>query len=178
MVLVLMAMGFEEIEAISIIDILRRAGVEVVTAGLDRTTVTGAHGVHIITDVLLDDVNEEAFKMVVLPGGLPGAEHLAKSEKVQNLLAKFDANNKQIAAICAAPWALQTAGVLKDKYTCYPSFEKTIREEGYISSENVIINHNIITSRGPATAMEFALALVKELKGEDKFKEIKSALLA
>lgn len=178
MVLVLMAMGFEEIEAISIIDILRRADIEVVTAGLDRTTVTGAHGVHIIADVLLDDINEEEFEMVVLPGGLPGAEHLAKSEKVQNLLAKFDANNKQIAAICAAPWALQTAGVLKDKYTCYPSFEKTIREKGYIDSENVVIDHNIITSRGPATAMEFALNLVKELKGEDKFKEIKSALLA
>lgn len=178
MVLVLLAMGFEELEAISIIDILRRAGVEVVTAGLDRTTVTGAHGVHIIADKLLDDVNEDDYEMVVLPGGLPGAENLAKSQKVKDLLAKFDSNNKQIAAICAAPWALQTAGVLKDKYTCYPSFEKTIREEGYISSENVVINHNIITSRGPATAMEFALSLVKELKGEDKFKEVKSGLLA
>lgn len=176
-VLIPLAVGFEEIEAITLVDILRRAGVEVVMAGLDREQVCGAHGISIEADALLDEVELSTFDMVVLPGGLPGAEHLAKSEKMQKVLQYFDGDNKLIGAICAAPWALKTAGVLKDKYTCYPSFEKTIEQEGYVSDSNVVCDHNIMTSRGPATAMEFSLAIVKELCGEEKYCALRKGLL-
>lgn len=176
-VLMPLAVGFEEIEAITITDILRRAGVEVVMAGLDRELVCGAHGISVQADALLDEVELSTFDMIVLPGGLPGAEHLAKSEKVQEVLQYFDRDNKRIGAICTAPWALATAGVLKDKYTCYPSFEQTIAKEGYVSDSNVVQDHNIITSRGPSTAMEFALTIVKELCGEETFTTLRKGLL-
>lgn len=176
-VLMPLAVGFEEIEAVTITDILRRAGIEVVMAGLDREHVCGAHGITIYADMLLDEVELSSFDMIVLPGGLPGAEHLAKSEKVQQVLQYFDRDNKRIGAICAAPWALATAGVLKDKYTCYPSFEETIGHTGYVSDSNVVQDHNIITSRGPSTAMEFALAIVKELCGEETYVNLRKGLL-
>ena len=176
-VLIPLAVGFEEIEAVTIIDVLRRADIDVITAGLDRNQVQGAHGICIEADMLLDNVELSLFDMIVLPGGLPGAEHLAKSVKVQEILQTFDANNKRIGAICAAPWALKTAGVLKDKYTCYPSFEKKIDAPGYQSECNVVNNHNIMTSKGPSTSMEFALAIVKELKGEEIYQSLKKALL-
>ena len=176
-VLIPLAVGFEEIEAVTLIDILRRAHIDVTIAGLDREQVCGAHGITVEADMLLDDVELSVFDMIVLPGGLPGAEHLAKSEKVQKILQYFDGDNKRIGAICAAPWALATAGVLKEKYTCYPSFEKTIGKEGYISNSNVVYDHNIMTSRGPSTAMEFALAIVKELSGEEIYLSLREGLL-
>lgn len=177
-VLIPLAVGFEEIEAMTLIDVLRRAGIEVVTAGLDRKMLQGAHGVNVEADTLLDSVSVSEFDMILLPGGLPGAEHLAKSEKVKSLLQEFDANNKYIGAICAAPWALSTAGVLKDKYTCYPGFEGQVAKDGYDGTSDVVIDHNIMTSRGPATAMSFALCIVKELCGIEKHDEIQSGLLA
>ena len=115
--------------------------------------------------------------MIVLPGGLPGAENLAKSEKLGKILRDFDANNTKIGAICAAPWALATAGVLKSSYTCYPGFESQIAHPGYTNSANVVKDQNIMTSRGPATAMEFALQIVRELKGEQVYSKLKSDLL-
>lgn len=177
-VLIPMAMGFEEIEALTLVDVLRRAEIEVTIAGLDRKAPSGAHGVKVQTDILLDDVKSSDFDMILLPGGLPGAEYLAKSEKVKTLLREFNENDKYIGAICAAPWALSTAGVLKEKYTCYPSFENTVRKEGYDPSNDVVIDKNILTSRGPATAMKFALEIVKQLCGKEKYEEIKNGLLA
>lgn len=177
-VLIPLAVGFEEIETMTLIDVLRRANVEVVTAGLDQMTPKGAHGVVVQADTLLDDVDANSFDMILLPGGLPGAEYLAKSEKIKRILQEFDANKKHIGAICAAPWALSVAGVLKDNYTCYPGFEGQVGHKGYTSSSDVVIDQNIMTSRGPATAMNFALAIVKELCGEEKYVEIKGGLLA
>lgn len=176
-VAVMFADGFEEIEAVSVVDILRRAGVEVKMVGLNKKSVKGAHDIEMIAQMVLDDLEVKDFDMIVLPGGLPGAKYLAKSDKLLEVLKEFDKNSKFIAAICAAPWALSEAKVLKDSYTCYPGFESKVNHEGYTDSTNVVIDKNIITSRGPATAMEFALNLVKALCGESKFKEIKEGLL-
>lgn len=177
-VLIPLANGFEEIEAMNLIDILRRADIKVQTAGLNGEMIEGAHGVVVKADTLLDNVLSDDFDMIVLPGGLPGAEYLAKSEKVQSLLKEFDSKNKLIGAICAAPWALSTAGVLKDSYTCYPSFEKSVGKDGYNPNQDVVIDKNILTSKGPATAMIFALAIVKEICGNKVYQEVKSGLLA
>ncbi len=176
-VLVPLATGFEEIEAMSIIDILRRAGIDVVIAGLGKKQVVGTHGVKVQADVHIEDMSSEEFDMIVLPGGLPGATNLQKDEYVQKLLKDFDKQNKSIGAICAAPLALESAGVLKENYTCYPSFEINIREEGYTISQDVVSDKNIMTSRGPATAMAFGLAIVAKLCGDEKSSEIKSQLL-
>ena len=176
-VAIVLANGFEEIEAVSLIDILRRAEIDVVSVGLDKKCVCGAHGVEMITDEILDDMKVSEFDMIVLPGGLPGAENLAKSEKLGKILRDFDANNAKIGAICAAPWALATAGVLKSSYTCYPGFESQIAHPGYTNSANVVKDQNIMTSKGPATAMEFALQIVRELKGEQVYSKLKSDLL-
>ncbi|WP_299225489.1 DJ-1 family glyoxalase III [uncultured Campylobacter sp.] len=176
-VAIVLANGFEEIEAVSLIDILRRAEIDAVSVGLDKKCVCGAHGIEMIADEILDDMKVSEFDMIVLPGGLPGAENLAKSEKLGKILRDFDANNAKIGAICAAPWALATAGVLKSSYTCYPGFESQIAHPGYTNSANVVKDQNIMTSRGPATAMEFALQIVRELKGEQVYSKLKSDLL-
>lgn len=176
-VLVPLANGFEEIEAVTIIDILRRANIEVVTAALFKKNVVGAHGISIQADTHLDDINSLEFSAIALPGGLPGAEHLAKSEKLKNILQEMDIDNKILAAICAAPWALANAGVLKKSYTCYPSFEKTVNHAGYNASVDVVSDQNIVTSRGPATAMMFTLELVKKLKGSEVYDLLKKDLL-
>ena len=176
-VLVPLATGFEEIEAVTIIDILRRADVDVVIAGLQKKQVVGAHGVRVQADAHIREMKSSDFDMIVLPGGLPGAINLQKDEIVQKLLKDFDSQDKYIGAICAAPIALQSAGVLKDRYTCYPSFESNIREEGYESGDDVIVDANITTSRGPATAMKFALSIVSKLCGDAKSEDIKNQLL-
>ena len=176
-VAIVLANGFEEIEAVSLIDILRRAEIDAVSVGLDKKCVCGAHGIEMIADEILDDMKVSEFDMIVLPGGLPGAENLAKSVKLGKILRDFDANNAKIGAICAAPWALATAGVLKSSYTCYPGFESQIAHPGYTNSANVVKDQNIMTSKGPATAMEFALQIVRELKGEQVYSKLKSDLL-
>lgn len=174
---IVLANGFEELEAISLIDILRRADIDALAVGLEKKCVCGTHGVEMIADEILDDIKVSEFDMIVLPGGLPGAENLAKSERLGQVLRDFDANNTKIGAICAAPWALATAGVLKSSYTCYPGFESQIAHPGYTNSANVVKDQNIMTSKGPATAMEFALQIVRELKGEQVYSKLKSDLL-
>lgn len=176
-VIVPLADGFEEIEAITIVDILRRAGVEVTMAGLESLHVKGAHGIEVVADALLCDVEADSFDMIALPGGLPGAFHLAEHAELQKLLKTFDAEGKAIAAICAAPYALKTAGVLKNAYTCYPSFETKINHAGYQHEPKVVRDANITTSKGPSTSMLFALSLVEQLCGKAKKEELSSALL-
>jgi len=179
-VLVPLADGFEEIEAMSIIDVLNRADIEVIVAGLDAYEVEGANTkLKIVTKTLLDEVDVDSLDMVVLPGGLPGAEHLAKSKKIKDIIKFLHVKNKKVAAICAAPWALKEAGILDGKkHTNYPSFEKFTGVEGYIDNQDVVVDGNIITSRGPATAMSFALEIVKTLKGKDVYTQVKNGLLA
>lgn len=177
-ILVAIADGFEEIEAISIIDICRRADIEVVSAGVENKVLTGAHNIKIEMDKKIEDINSNDFDMIVLPGGLPNAFTLAENDNVQRLIKEFKNKNKKIAAICAAPYALHKAEVLEKNYTCYPSFETKIRLDGYKNNEDIVIDGNIITSRGPASAMKFALEIVKILKGEEVYKSVKDGLLA
>jgi len=165
-VLVPLAVGFEEIEAITIVDVLRRAGLEVVMASLEGLHVKGAHGIEVVADTLLETIEASTFDMVVLPGGLPGATNLAKDTKVLALLQAFDKEKKYIAAICAAPLALKSAGVLKNHYTCYPSFENHILHDGYTDTSTIVCDENIITSQGPSTAMIFSIKLVEILCGK------------
>ena len=176
-ILVTISNGFEEIEAVSIIDICRRAGIEVVTAGVEDKVLIGAHSIKIEMDKRVDEVNSSDFDMIVLPGGLPNAFTLADDNDVQRLLKEFEEKNKKIGAICAAPYALHKAGVLNQNYTCYPSFEEKIRLEGYHSNEAFIIDNNVITSRGPATAMIFALEIVKILCKDEVYINLKNGLL-
>jgi 4-methyl-5(b-hydroxyethyl)-thiazole monophosphate biosynthesis len=179
-ILVPLAAEFEEIEAVSIIDVLRRSGIEVLVASLNATMlVKGANGITVQTDVQVKDVNAAELDMIVLPGGWGGTHALAEDENVQNLLREMDAKGKNIGAICAAPFALNAAGVLKEKYTCYPSVEEEIREEGYLGDKDMVVeDKNVMTSRGPATAICFALAIVKKLRGEESYKALKEGLLA
>ena len=170
--------GFEEIEAISIIDICRRAKIEVSIAAVENIQTIGAHNIKIEADCKIEDVNSNDFDMIVLPGGLPNAFTLAQNERVQFLLKEFKQKNKKIAAICAAPYALHTANVLNENYTCYPSFEHKIKLNGYKENDSVVIDKDIITSRGPATAMEFALEIVRTLRSKEIYTDVKNSLLA
>ncbi|MFK5936857.1 MAG: DJ-1/PfpI family protein [Sulfurimonas sp.] len=179
-VLVPLAKGFEEIEAVSIIDILRRAEIEVLVASLnEQALVLGANGISIQTDYKIKDVNSNELDMIVLPGGWDGTYALAEDKNVLRLLKEMDAKGKNIAAICAAPYALNKAGVLKLKYTCYPSVEDEIQKDGYQGDASMVVeDENIMTSRGPATAICFALSIVKKLKGEEIYSNLKAGVLA
>ena len=179
-VLVPLAKGFEEIEAVSIIDVLRRAQIDVLVASLDHTAlVQGANGIVIEADVSIDNVVTDILDMIVLPGGVDGTYALAENKIVQNLLKEMDALGKNIGAICAAPYALNAAGVLKENYTCYPSFEEQIRLDGYQGDKAMVVEDgNVMTSRGPATAICFALEIVKKLKGQETYDALKAGLLA
>ena len=179
-VLVPLANGFEEIEAVSIIDVLRRADIEVIVAALDSNKlVTGANGIKIEADTSVQNVETESLDMVVLPGGWGGTHALADDENIQRILQDMDAKGKNIGAICAAPFALNKAGVLKEKYTCYPSVENDIDKPGYMGDAAMVVeDENVMTSRGPGTAICFALSIVKKLKGEETYKMLKDGLLA
>ncbi len=174
---VILADGFEELEAVTVIDILRRGGVDVLLIGLTQLQVVGTHQLQLKADCLLNDADPNQSDAIILPGGLPGADYLAKSTELKVLLQTFNKQNKLIAAICAAPWALATAGVLKDQYCCYPGFEQTIAQAGYQQDQNVVVCDNIITSKGPATAMEFGLAILTHLMGKTVATQIEKQLL-
>ncbi len=179
-VLVPLANGFEEIEAVSIIDVLRRADIEVIVAALDSNKlVEGANGIKVEADTSIPNVDVESLDMVVLPGGWGGTHALAEDENVQQILKEMDQKGKNIGAICAAPFALNAAGVLKDEYTCYPSVEEQINKEGYQGDKAMVVeSRNVMTSRGPGTALCFALSIVKKLKGEEMYTMLKDGLLA
>ncbi|MDR0666666.1 MAG: DJ-1/PfpI family protein [Campylobacteraceae bacterium] len=178
-VLVPLADGFEEIEAVTIIDVLRRGGVEVVTAALARQSVKGANNIVVTADTLLEEADESDFDMIVLPGGNEGHKNLATCTRLLEMLQAHEKTGKTLAAICAAPYVLKTAGVLKGEYTCYPSMEYAIGTKGYTVDKKTVINgENIITSQGPATAIDFALAVLEKLEGKIKAASIRQAILA
>ncbi|RAX56721.1 hypothetical protein CCZ01_08730 [Helicobacter monodelphidis] len=178
-VLVPLATGFEEIEAISIIDTLRRAGANVTIASINQDLiVTSAHHVKIIADSLLKDVSTDSFDMIALPGGYDGAMSLAKEELPQQVIKEFHQKGKFVSAICAAPIALHSAGVLKGiEFTCYPGMEGLMPGGIYIDDQNVVVSGKVITSRGPATALAFGLTLVEQLFSLDKAKELAAGML-
>ena len=174
--LVPLAQGCEELEAITITDLLVRAGIDVTTAGLDDNTVTASRGTRLIPDTNIDTVKDELFDLIVLPGGLPGANHLRDDDRVQTLLKQHARNNKLVAAICAAPKALASAGLLENiTVTCYPGALSDYPQLD-VRSTAVEIADKIITSRGPGTVMDFALTLIEQLEGKSKRDEIEHQL--
>lgn len=175
--LVLFAEGSEELEAVTIVNILRRAGVNVTLAGLNPGALRGARAVTIMPDTTLDAVLHEHFDMVVLPGGQPGTNHLKADERVLHLLQQMSVQGKYVAAICAAPSVLAAAGLLDGKQaTCYPgsleSFPKV-----HLQTSAIIEDGKFITSRGPGTAMDFALLLAERLVGTIKRNEVEAGLV-
>lgn len=176
-VVVPLADGFEEIEAMSIIDILRRAGIEVVIAGLHDGPITSARGVKVIPDTTIDTIKAEDFDMIVLPGGQPGSDNLNADQRVRNLIVEFYSKGKLTGAICAAPYVLANAGILKGKKaTSYPAYKDKITGAMYLE-DNVVEDGNVITSRGPATAACFAFKIVERLKGKETAENIRKAML-
>jgi len=179
--LVPLAEGFEEIEGVTIIDILRRGGVEVNSAYLPGEFATdlipGANGITVQADMPLANAVVEEYDIIVLPGGWGGTNRLAENELAQKLLKEFKTRGKWVAAMCAAPYALHVAGVLSPKYTCYPSVEEQIRPEDWVN-EKVVVDDKVITSQGPGTAICFALEIVRQLVGEESYETVKSGTLA
>ena len=177
-VLVPLAQGCEELEAVTIIDLLRRADIEVVTASLDARPITASRGTKIIADTTLDQVLDQEFDMVVLPGGLPGADYLNADERIHQILQRTTNNNKPVAAICAAPKVLANAGLLKNKKaTAYPGVLEALKlDTTEITNSPVQQDGNILTSRGPGTAMDFALEIISCLLGHEKRKQVETGL--
>ena len=168
-VLVPLADGVEELEAVSIIDILRRGGVEVVSAGLKDGPVTGARGTVLLPDSVLAAQFDQAFDLIALPGGMPGTTHLHADARIKSLLERFRDQGKFISAICAAPSILADYGMLKGKRaTSYPGYLDPSSADFQHSEDSVVVDGNIITSRGVGTAMDFALTLVEILMGTER----------
>ena len=166
MVYVFLADGFEEIEALAVVDILRRAKIETKTVGVGALDIIGAHGISVKADMLIEDVNENELTAVVLPGGMPGTANLKKCEKLTEILMLAANNNKYIAAICAAPSVLGALGLLKNKTaTCYPGFENELYGANYMDTP-VCADGKIVTAFGPGAAVDFALELVKNIKDQ------------
>ena len=175
---VILAKGFEEIEAVTQIDVLRRAGVEVTVAGLSGDRVRGAHGIEVGVDIPLAALDFDP-DVVVLPGGLPDSTNLGDDPAVIDLLRRQNAAGRKIAAICAAPaFAPVKAGVLDGRRaTCYPSFERHFGPTTTALEDRVVVDGNLTTSRGPGTALEFALELAAQLAGRAKADQLRAAML-
>ena len=177
-VLIPLAQGCEELEAVTVIDLMRRAGIEVISAALTDEPIKASRGTVLLADTTLDEALNSDYDMVVLPGGLPGADYLNADSRIQQLLQTMAKNNKFTAAICAAPKVLATAGLLAGRRaTAFPGvLEKLDLPSTQLDSSAVVKDGNIITSRGPGTAMDFALELITLLVGDAKRNEVESAL--
>ena len=178
-VLVPLAQGCEELEAVTIIDLLVRAGCDVVTASLtEDRLITASRGVQLMAQTTLEAVYQQTFDMVVLPGGLPGASHLQKDARIIQLLQTTAEQGGYVAAICAAPKVLVQAGLLNGKQaTSFPGIiDKNPAENMRYLNQAVVEDGNIITSKGPGTAMDFTLTLIARLMGESKRAEVESSL--
>ncbi len=178
-VLVPLADGCEELEAVTIIDILRRGGIEVVTAGLKPGPVKASRGVVITPDTTLDEALQRDYDMVVLPGGLPGSDHLDNDPRVHDILKRMVESGKFAGAICAAPKVLARGGLLNGKRaTSYPGVLDKMAVPGVtFTGERVVRDGQVITSRGPGTALDFALEIVETLLGAAKRNEVEKALV-
>lgn len=176
-VLVPLAQGSEDLEAVTILNILRRAGIEAVSASLDGQPVRGSRGTVIVPDTSLDEALKRDFDMVVLPGGQPGTNNLKADARIVRLVQRMAAADRYVCAICAAPSVLAAAGVLDGRHaTSFPgsldAFPRVLRQP-----QAVVEDGKLITSRGPGTAMDFALTLVERLVGAAKRKEVEAGLV-
>ncbi len=177
-VLIAVANGSEELEAVTIIDVLRRAGIHVTVASVNDIQVTCSRGVNIVADKLISDCVNEQYDMIAIPGGLPGADNLRDSSVLKDMLLKQKQENRFYAAICASPAVVfQTHGLLdQKKATCYPTFVEFLSDQSEAKS-TVVMDDFCITSQAPGTAMEFSLKLVELLSGREKAKEIAGNML-
>lgn len=175
-ILIPLAEGFEEIEAITIIDILRRANLEVITASLtDNLDVKGGHNITVKADTILDKIINEDFDAISLAGGMGGMNNLKNDKRIIEKIKKMYNDKKLVSAVCASPIVLGEAKVLNGKYTCYPSCEKSINMGEYQDKDLAVVDKNVITSKGPATSIIFALEIVKYLTGSNE--ELSKSLL-
>lgn len=176
MVYLFLADGFEIIEAMAPLDMLRRAGAEVQTVGLFGKTVKCSKNVELKADITIDEVNMENCEMIILPGGLPGAEHLRDSEEIAEIVDYAESNSLFIAAICAAPMVIGQRGVLRGKRaTCFPGYEDELLG-ATCTGEGVVRDGKVITAKGAGRSIEFGLALVEALFGKNKAEEIKGKI--
>lgn len=175
---VFLADGFEEIEGLTVVDILRRAGVETQMVSIkEEKMVIGSHQIAVQADVCLKDTDCADADILVLPGGMPGTLHLGACRELTDLLVRFHEEGKKTAAICAAPSVLGDLGILKGrKACCYPGFEERL-EGAEVVFEEVAVDGNVTTSRGMGTAIPFALALTAQLVSEEKAMELKKAII-
>ncbi len=179
-VLLPIAKGFEELEAVALIDVMRRGGIEVRVAYLEDEfqgdLVLGANGITLQADTSIKNVISDDFDMMVLPGGWGGTHALAENSRVIELLQEFKAT-KVVGAMCAAPFALKKAGVLGNEYTCYPGAKDDIDHPGYRGDMKVVTDGNVMTSQGPGTAVCFGLAIVERLVGKESMQAVKDGML-
>lgn len=175
---VFLAEGFEEVEALTPVDVLRRAGLPVKTVSVTGIlTVTGAHGIPVLADMVFDEVKEAETEMIVLPGGMPGSTHLAAHKGLSDLILAIVMADKPLSAICAAPLVYGQLGLLKGKKaTCYPGFEQFLEGAEYTGAL-VQTDGDIITGKGPGAAMEFAFAIVEKYCGPEKVQALKKAMI-
>lgn len=175
---VLLADGLEEIEGLTAVDLLRRAGIEVTMVSIsEEEKVTGSHQITVIADEIFSKADFSKMDGVVLPGGMPGTTHLMEHEGVNRVIREFAGQKKLVAAICAAPSVLGQAGLLQGKKaTCYPGFEGQLKG-AICSDEQVVQDGDIITSRGMGTAVPFGLAITAYFLGQEKAKELKDSIL-
>lgn len=178
-VLVPLAQGCEELEAVTIIDLLRRARIEVVTASLDDEVILASRSVRLVADTSLEQAIQQEFDMIVLPGGLPGADHLNNDPRIKQLLINMANADKYTAAICAAPKVLASAGLLAGRLaTAYPGILQGMQLENVrLSDQAVVQDRRVITSRGPGTAMDFALHLIEVLCDKQRREEVERTLV-
>ena len=176
--LVPIANGCEEMEAVIIIDTLRRAGWEVTAAGLTAGTIEAANGVKLVPDTTWEQIKPADFDVLLTPGGFGGTMALCEHEGVQQALRDFDSKGKWIGSICASPLALHAAGILEGKrFTCYPGVEEKLPENVQPVKEAVVVDGHLITSMGPGTAFEFALKVIAECSSPNTANEVRAGLL-
>lgn len=177
MIVVLLANGFEEIEALTPIDVLRRAGLEVLSCGLNGKRIKGSHGIFVEADLLPEEVKLDEVTMAIFPGGMPGATNIDAHPFTDKLIEATVKNGGRLAAICAAPLVLGRRGLLEGRRaTCYPGFEGELTG-ALVTGEGVVTNGNITTAKGMGVALEFAKELVRLTVGEEKAEEISLAIM-
>ncbi len=171
-----LATGFEEIEAVTIIDVLRRAEIDIISVFLDVNPVKGAHGISIVADSHIDDAKDYDISGIVLPGGMPGSENLKNDFRIIEHVTKINTKGGIVAAVCAAPLVLGHAGILSGKKaTCFPGFEHLLQGAEIIDMP-VVIDDNIITGRGPGCALPFALEIVSRIASTETARSLKDSM--